>query len=342
MATLGHVINEGQELRFDVGGVDPDDDDIVISADALPRGAVFDPTSLEFAWKPTDQQGDQSFVAEFRVSDGALFDAAAVSIDVVSVDRRARFLSTSDELSGTFGTGSDINFTLRAVDPDGDPLTFGDGGLPEGAVRRGSDVSWIPVSDQVGTHVLTFFVKGDQSAAGPANRLAAEQEEFDDELTATLTIVSNNRTPRIDPIANDFAAVGDEKQITISAFDPNPNAILTLEVGQFRSATAPQIGPVTSGEEAGGTRASAVLSWTPTDADADKAVAFGVRATDEGGLRDTTAFVLGVGAVNTPPSLELAAEVFIVRESIREIFNVNRETGEQQGRQQDDGSDDAI
>ncbi len=79
----GHVVKEGEELRFSVSANDPDPEDqgnLKLSAKHLPDGASFDAGSGEFRWTPgPDQQGN--YTVEFIVKDRA-GDSAKLPVSI--------------------------------------------------------------------------------------------------------------------------------------------------------------------------------------------------------------------------------------------------------------------
>jgi hypothetical protein len=75
------TVDEAQLLEFVVGASDPNEDPIAISVENLPAGAVFDPATAKFSWKPEFTQSG-AYTVMIRVSDGQLTDNKSVSITV--------------------------------------------------------------------------------------------------------------------------------------------------------------------------------------------------------------------------------------------------------------------
>ncbi|MCE5213639.1 MAG: Ig-like domain-containing protein [Methanobacterium sp.] len=78
------TVNENDTLSFTISGTDPDGDALTYSVTGLPSGAVFDPVSRTFTWKPTyDQYG--VYPVTFNVSDGTLTTSKTINITVNNV-----------------------------------------------------------------------------------------------------------------------------------------------------------------------------------------------------------------------------------------------------------------
>jgi len=86
LSTIGNqTIVAGQELSFNVTGIDPDhNDSLVFSASNLPQGSEFDPQTKTFRWTPTQTQIKLWTNIYFEVSDGTWTDFEYITIDVIS------------------------------------------------------------------------------------------------------------------------------------------------------------------------------------------------------------------------------------------------------------------
>jgi len=111
--------------------------------------------------------------------------------------------------------GTPLTFTVTASDPDGDNLTFSASNVPTGASFNPSTrvFSWTPAFGDAGNYDVTFTVTDDGTPA-----------ESDSEVV-TITVGNVNRPPVLDPIGSKSVAEGDPLSFTISASDPDGDAL---------------------------------------------------------------------------------------------------------------------
>lgn len=149
-------IAENEELKFTVSAEDADEDPLTYTAGGDLAGR-FDPETATFQWKPGyDDSGE--YQLSVTVSDGALTDSETVAIAVENTDRAP----VLDPIGDKTATGNiELDFTVAASDPDGDPVTLSAGPLPPGAGfdPETGQFSWIPGDDQAGSHEITFTAK---------------------------------------------------------------------------------------------------------------------------------------------------------------------------------------
>ncbi|HBF35860.1 MAG TPA: hypothetical protein DDW50_00890 [Firmicutes bacterium] len=154
-----YTVNAGQSLSFNINASDPDSGDILTySAVTLPSGASFDSTSRIFSWAPTVAG---IYTAVFAVSDGQLSVSKTAKIIVNGADgNHAPVMSAIP--SYMVKTGKLITFTVKAIDPDGDPLNYSVTDLPDGAsFNAGTRIfSWTPTV--AGTYTVLFTVSDGQ------------------------------------------------------------------------------------------------------------------------------------------------------------------------------------
>ena len=82
MANIGPTdLNEGEESTFTVSATDEDGDPLLYSATGLPEGAVFDPDTRVFSWKPSYSQSGQYEVI-FTVTDQVAADSERVRMTI--------------------------------------------------------------------------------------------------------------------------------------------------------------------------------------------------------------------------------------------------------------------
>ncbi|NWG04500.1 MAG: putative Ig domain-containing protein [Syntrophaceae bacterium] len=137
--------------------------------------------------------------------------------------------------------GQLLQFTITASDPDGDALTYEASNLPTGATFDGTarTFQWTPGYDQAGSYQNVLFRVTD-SGTPPLSASEA----------ITITVGNVNRPPVLDPIGNKQVNEGQLLQFTITASDPDGDA-LTYEASNL--PTGAIFDPV-----------SQKFSWIPT------------------------------------------------------------------------------
>lgn len=117
------TVLEEEALTFTIPASDPDDDGLTVTSDNLPEGATL--SGGMFAWTPEFDQGGQTFSVTFNVSDGDLDQSTSVEITVQDVNQPARIdaFEPSETLIVS-GNGSSLSFSVVAVDPEDEALTF--------------------------------------------------------------------------------------------------------------------------------------------------------------------------------------------------------------------------
>lgn len=108
------------------------------SVSDLPSGATF--SGQTFSWTPNFAQSG-SYSVTFNVSDGELSASETIAIMVVNVNRPPELASIGNK---TVNEGQPLSFTVSATDPDGDPLTWKLGSLPD--VNADGFIDWADVN----------------------------------------------------------------------------------------------------------------------------------------------------------------------------------------------------
>ena len=282
------TVNAGQELVLPISATDPNGDALLFDAADLPTGASFvdhGDGSAEFRWAPAVTQAGNHPVT-FLVRDDWVppaTDSEAITISVGVANRPPVLDPIGDQ---SVGEGEVLSLTITASDPDADPLLLAAANLPMGAsFTDHSDgtarFEWIPAAGQTGSYAVTFSVTDD---AAPG---ASDSEQI------TISVGGANRPPILDPIGSRTIADGELLAFTISASDPDGDAV------SFEAQGVPSGASFT--DHADG---SAELVWTPDPGTSGSfAVSVVVWDAGEPPASDSEEFTITVGDVNRPPAL---------------------------------------
>ncbi|MDW7710942.1 MAG: Ig-like domain-containing protein, partial [Deferrisomatales bacterium] len=211
----------------------------------------------------------------FTATANGLTDSETITITVTNVDRPPVLAPIGNK---TMPEGQLLSFTVSASDPDGDPVTLSAAPLPTGATFLGGTFSWTPNFTQSGSYQVTF--------TATANGLT-------DSETITITVTNVNRAPILTAISNQSVSEGQTITVSLSASDPDGDALRLSVAGLpgFCSLT-----------DAGNGTGS--IGCSPDFGDAGNS-SMVVTATDDGSppLSDSKSFNLSVGFVDRPPQL---------------------------------------
>ena len=289
LAPIGdQTVNVGQVLTLPISATDPNGDALVFDAADLPTGASFvdhgDGTA-ELSWAPALAQTGNHPVT-FLVRDDwspPASDSETLTISVSSANRPPVLDPIGDQ---SVGEGELLSLSIRAADPDGDPLVLAGANLPMGAsfLDHGdgtAEFSWTPAAGQTGSYAVTFSVTDD---AAPA---ASDSEQL------TISVGGTNRPPVLDPIGGRTVGDGESLALALSASDPDGDALSFEAQGLPVGATLTDHGD-----------GSAELGWTP-DPGSSGNFPVAVVVTDAGDppASDSETFSITVGGANRPPVL---------------------------------------
>jgi len=209
------TVNEGVFLEFTVTASDSDGDNLTYSASNLPLGATFDLETQVFTWTPTYGQ-EGNYAVTFTVTDDGnppSSDSEEITITVGDVNRPPVLDPIGNK---TVNEGELLEFTVTANDPDGDNMTFSASNLPSGATfdPQTQVFNWAPGHGQAGTYTGVLFTVTDDGAPP-----VSDSEEI------TITVGDANRPPVLDPIGNKTVNEGELLEFTVTATDPDGDAL---------------------------------------------------------------------------------------------------------------------
>ncbi len=176
--------------------------------------------------------------------------------------------------------GNLFQLTVMATDPDGGPVLLTVSSPPVGSTfvdnpNGTGTFAWTPTASQVGNHSVTFH------AADTGTPMAGAA------LDVTISVGDGmNRPPVLAPIGDRQVNVAAPLVITLSATDPDANALV------YGAAPLP-MGAVLTGN---------ALHWTPAASQTGNyPVTFTVTDNGTPPASDSEAIVITVGSVNRPP-----------------------------------------
>lgn len=235
------TVNEGELIEFTVNATDADNDTLTYSASNLPPGASFSTITRVFSWTPDFNQSGNYPDIEFTVMDDGEPMMIATQFVAISVDNvnRQPLLDLIGDKVGTEGVS--IAFTVHAVDPDGDTLTYEASNLPPGATFTTSTgvFSWTPGYSQAGNYTDIEFAVMDNGTP----------MELDTELIM-ISVGNVNRPPVFGSVGTQAALEGETISFVVSSTDPDGDSVVL-----FASGT-----PAGASFDAN----TGLFSWTPT------------------------------------------------------------------------------
>ncbi|MEK7315590.1 MAG: putative Ig domain-containing protein [Candidatus Eisenbacteria bacterium] len=247
----------------------------------LPAGAVFTPnvtnTTGAFRWTPTPAQSGTVTVDFIAESGATNLGTTVVTKIVVKVDR-APVVTAPASVAGTENVA--LAFTVTASDPDATPIaSLSAAGLPMGAsfTPNGTNTSgafaWTPDYSQAGSHPVVFTASNALSGSA----------------TTTIAVANVDRAPVVTAPASIALNEGDPLAFTVTAADPDADAITELSALGLPVGATFTIDPSNSFGE---------FAWTPGFADAG-VITVQFRASNA--LLGSATTMISVGNLNRAP-----------------------------------------
>ncbi|WP_292349663.1 putative Ig domain-containing protein [Methanoregula sp. PtaU1.Bin006] len=276
-------VTAGKLLEFQVNASDPDGDLLNYSVENLPSGAAFNTSIKAFSWIPNEKQIG-SYNVTFTASDGLLTNSTNASIIVSAADLTNHPPVIADLPQVSVSAGTPVSFTVKATDPDGDPLTYQMTMTPPGASFNPSTrvFTWTP--QQAGTFAAQFVVSDGKTQAAKATYI-------------TVTGVSvTNHPPVIADLPQVSVSAGTPVSFTVKATDQDGDPLtyqmtMTPPGASFNPSTR-------------------VFTWTPQQA-GTFAAQFVVSDGKTQAAKATYITVTGVSVTNHPPVIADLAPVTV-------------------------------
>ncbi len=275
--------------------IDPDDDTIRYELRDAPAGMAVDPQTGEVTWLPTALQ-----LGLHRVELAAVDPSGAASTQVFTVcvgaapGNRAPLVLSQPPTSAVPGEG--FAYAVRAIDPDGDSLTYQLSQFPGGmTISPDGVLTWAPSTADLGPHLVGIVVRDQRGG----------------ETTQAFTLeVAANQPPIINSAPITTAQVGQTYQYDVQASDTDDAALL------YELVSAPSGMSIDA--------AQGLITWQPTASHlAEQFVE--VAVSDGRGGRDGQTFLVALAGgapvlgnplpsfQSLPPTLARAGEPLVYR-----------------------------
>ncbi len=306
---------EGEMVSIAIAASDPDGEVIARAADlsGLPSGgdAVFTPNADggRFTWTPS--HADSGTYTLVFTAGNTLGDSAVTTLHIDNVDRApvvvvpSTIEVTDNEL---------LTLVFAVSDPDGDAITgftvdraalpiVNDAVFEPAADHTGGTLTWTPTSaDAPGSYTIAFRAE---------NALIMDG-------VATILVRRFNHPPQVVAPAVANGIEGATLTLTITASDPDGDAIAALQADLSRLPAGSDAVFTPNGDRTEGT-----LTWTPTHADAEASYAVTFTARTGTGVADadraSTVTTIGIGNVDRAPVVTAPPTVFLAETGALEI-----------------------
>ncbi|HHZ64089.1 MAG TPA: tandem-95 repeat protein, partial [Flavobacteriales bacterium] len=255
----GFSTDEDTPVKIILVAEDPDDDLLTYQIVKRPRKGKLSGKAPNLVYTPKENYfGPDNFT--YVVNDGTSDSLeAVVKIEVKPVFDPPVFLTKPSELSGRYGTGKEVQLSIKVENPEKSKLEYKLMGLAEEvgvklrSVLTGVNFAWLPKSDLVGKHEITISaISGDNPPV---------------DFSFNLEIFQVNRSPILLDIESFLIDPDQEATATIriEATDPDQDEVLTFKAVRIGgSGSKPSLGEVKLAPlEGGGTSASVDFTWTP-------------------------------------------------------------------------------
>ncbi len=215
-STGSQLVEEGQNLNFNVSATDPDLDSLILSAEDLPVNATFtdnfDGTGT-FDFNPDFTQSGV-YNIRFIASDGSLTDTLIVEVTVnESGNQRPVLDAISDQ---SVDEGQNLSLAVSASDADLDSLILTAENVPANATFT---------DNFDGTGLFDFNPDYFQAGVYNVRFIVSDGALADTELVA-ITVNDVNRAPVLDAIGSQTVDEGQTLNLSISASDSDLDSLI--------------------------------------------------------------------------------------------------------------------
>jgi hypothetical protein len=213
------TINENEKVVLEFNASDPDGDAVVY--------IISEPIGNDKEWQTTyDDAG--MYDIEVTVSDSSLNAKKPFKLIVNDVDRAPLFKKIDDL---ALNEEESLEFSLSAVDEDGDKIEYIAEGMPDGAVLEGNAFKYTPSYDVVKkpgdwiNNVLNFLHPL-ENWIYPGSKIfyvtfTAAGKEKSTFQTVKITVNNVNRQPVLDPLSDVYVNESQTAKVYATSYDPD-------------------------------------------------------------------------------------------------------------------------
>ena len=285
--STGATIPELAPYTFTATASDPDlvggvPNTLTFSLLDEPDGANIDPTTGEFSWTPSEDQGAGDYTFTVRVNDGTVNTDQLVTLQVTEVNQAP---TLEPIVVPAVDEGTLVTFTAVGADADTgtgalNALTYSLLGAPVGATidPDTGEFNWTP-GEADGSATFTVRVSDSE--------LHADQ-------TVTITVNEVNTAPTLSGVPTE-ATIPELAPYTFTATASDPD----LVGGAPNTRTFSLLG---APEGAAINPSTGVFGWTPSEVQGAGVYTFTVRVND-GTVNTDQTVIITVNEVNTAPTL---------------------------------------
>jgi len=289
-------VKEKERIEFQIGGGDPDGDELTFSMENLPTGANFDKSTKTFVWQ-TDFSSYREYIVNAKIEANGKYKEKEkeIEIEVENTDRAPYFYNIENQEVEEGNLAFDVNGVYP--ENDDEEVVISVYNLPDGAIFSGNSFSWTPDYDMQGNYELLFTIT--------SNGLS-------DSENVVISVGDVDRPPKILRIEDYYIYENEKVEIDITASDPDGETTVISVVGDL------PVGAKIEGSK---------LSWTPDyTQDGDYEI---IISADSNELSDKEKFIITVFNKDRSPVIDESDSVEIKEgETLSKLINTNDPDGD--------------
>ncbi|MEK6968652.1 MAG: putative Ig domain-containing protein [Nanoarchaeota archaeon] len=176
--------SENNVLQFTAHAVDPENEQITYGLTNPPVGAAINPQTGLFSWTPNYQQAS-AYTLTLTATAGNDTIQTTATVQILNTNRPPEF---AQQQSYTVAENSNVQFSVYAVDSDGDTVTYSAASMPQGSTfLAGTGLFlWAPNYQQSGIYLVQFIASDGQITSTQTIQITVT----DFNTAPTITVIS--------------------------------------------------------------------------------------------------------------------------------------------------------